>query len=210
MKQESELQILRSAIAACRLCRDAPVKGETDRLPHEPRPVATLSSTARILIAGQAPGLRVHESGLPFNDASGDRLRQWLAVDRESFYNPDLFAIMGMGFCFPGYDKAGSDLPPRKECAPLWRQRAMDAMPQIELILTIGQYAQAWHLGAERMDSMTETVAQWRRYLLTNRSPSVLPLPHPSWRNSGWLKRNPWFEAELLPVLQQCVKSLLP
>ncbi|OEC97711.1 MULTISPECIES: uracil-DNA glycosylase family protein [unclassified Rhizobium] len=210
MKQESELQILRSAIAACRLCRDAPAKGEADRLPHEPRPVATLSSTARILIAGQAPGLRVHESGLPFNDASGDRLRQWLAVDRESFYNPDHFAIMGMGFCFPGYDMTGSDLPPRKECAPLWRQRAMDAMPQIELILTIGQYAQAWHLGAERMGSMTETVAQWRRYLLTNRSPSVLPLPHPSWRNSGWLKRNLWFEAELLPVLQQRVKSLLP
>ena len=209
MKQESELQILRSAIAACRLCRDAPAKGEADRLPHEPRPVATLSSTARILIAGQAPGLRVHESGLPFNDASGDRLRQWLAVDRESFYNPDHFAIMGMGFCFPGYDAAGSDLPPRRECAQLWRQRAMDAMPQIELILTIGQYAQAWHLGAERMGSMTETVAEWRRYLLTNRSPSVLPLPHPSWRNSGWLKRNPWFEAELLPVLQQRVKSLL-
>jgi uracil-DNA glycosylase len=209
MKQESKLQILRSAIAACRLCRDAPAKGEADRLPHEPRPVATLSSTARILIAGQAPGLRVHESGLPFNDASGDRLRQWLAVDRESFYNPDHFAIMGMGFCFPGYDAAGSDLPPRKECAPLWRQRAMDAMPQIELILTIGQYAQAWHLGAERMGSMTETVAQWRRYLLSNRSPSILPLPHPSWRNSGWLKRNPWFEAELLPVLQQCVKTLL-
>ncbi len=209
MKQESELQILRSAIAACRLCRDAPAKGEADRLPHEPRPVATLSSTARILIAGQAPGLRVHESGLPFNDASGDRLRQWLAVDRESFYNPDHFAIMGMGFCFPGYDAAGSDLPPRRECAQFWRQRAMDAMPQIELILTIGQYAQAWHLGAERMGSMTETVAQWRRYLLTNRSPAILPLPHPSWRNSGWLKRHPWFETELLPVLQQRVKTLL-
>ncbi|NLS15707.1 uracil-DNA glycosylase family protein [Rhizobium sp. P40RR-XXII] len=209
MKRDSQLQILRSAIAACRLCRDAPAKGEADRLPHEPRPVATLSSTARILIAGQAPGLRVHESGLPFNDASGDRLRQWLAVDRESFYNPDHFAIMGMGFCFPGYDAAGSDLPPRKECAPLWRQKAMDAMPQIELILTIGQYAQAWHLGAARMGSMTETVAEWRRYFLTNRSPAILPLPHPSWRNSGWLKRHPWFEAELLPVLQQRVKSLL-
>ncbi|MFK0163199.1 uracil-DNA glycosylase family protein [Rhizobium sp. NPDC090279] len=209
MTQESELQALRSAIAACRLCRDAPAKGEADRLPHEPRPVATLSATARILIAGQAPGLRVHESGLPFNDASGDRLRQWLAVDRESFYNPDHFAMMGMGFCFPGYDAAGSDLPPRKECAPLWRQRAMDAMPQIELILTIGQYAQAWHLGAQRMGSMTETVAEWRRYLLTNRSPAVLPLPHPSWRNSGWLKRHPWFEAELLPVLQERVKILI-
>ena len=209
MMRESELQTLHSAIAACRLCRDAPAKGEADRLPHEPRPVATLSSTARILIAGQAPGLRVHESGLPFNDASGDRLRQWLSVDRESFYNPDHFAMLPMGFCFPGYDAAGSDLPPRKECAPLWRQQAMDAMPQIELILTIGQYAQAWHLGAERMASMTETVAEWRRYLLTNRSPAVLPLPHPSWRNSGWLKRHPWFEAELLPILQERVKILI-
>ena len=209
MMRESELQTLHSAIAACRLCRDAPAKGEADRLPHEPRPVATLSSTARILIAGQAPGLRVHESGLPFSDASGDRLRQWLSVDRESFYNPDHFAMLPMGFCFPGYDAAGSDLPPRKECAPLWRQQAMDAMPQIELILTIGQYAQAWHLGAERMASMTETVAEWRRYLLTNRSPAVLPLPHPSWRNSGWLKRHPWFETELLPVLQERVKILI-
>ncbi len=210
MTREDELQVLRSAIAACRLCRDMPAKGEADRLPHEPRPVVTLSSTARILIAGQAPGLRVHESGLPFNDASGDRLRQWLAVDRESFYNPDHFAIVPMGFCFPGYDAAGSDLPPRRECAPLWRQRVMDAMPQIELILMIGQYAQAWHLGAQRMASMTQTVAEWRRYLLTNRSPAILPLPHPSWRNSGWLKRNPWFESELLPVLQQRVKTLLP
>lgn len=209
MKRESELQALHSAIASCRLCRDAPAKGEADRLPHEPRPVATLSSTARILIAGQAPGLRVHESGLPFNDASGDRLRQWLSVDRESFYNSDHFAMLPMGFCFPGYDAAGSDLPPRKECAPLWRQTAMDAMPQIELILTVGQYAQAWHLGAERMASMTETVAEWRRYLLTNRSPAVLPLPHPSWRNSGWLKRHPWFETELLPILQERVKILI-
>jgi uracil-DNA glycosylase len=209
VKRESELQVLHSAIAACRLCRDAPAKGEADRLPHEPRPVATLSSTARILIAGQAPGLRVHESGLPFNDASGDRLRQWLSVDRESFYNPDHFAMLPMGFCFPGYDAAGSDLPPRTECAPLWRQKAVDAMPQIELILTIGQYAQAWHLGAERMASMTETVAEWRHYLLSRRSPAVLPLPHPSWRNSGWLKRHPWFEAELLPALQERVKILI-
>ena len=206
---EEELQTLHSAIAACRLCRDAPAKGDLDRLPHEPRPVATVSSTARILIAGQAPGLRVHESGLPFNDASGDRLRQWLSVDRDSFYNPDHFAMLPMGFCFPGYDALGSDFPPRKECAPLWRQKAMDAMPQIELILTIGQYAQAWHLGKERMASMTETVAEWRRYLLTNRSPAILPLPHPSWRNSGWLKRHPWFEAELLPVLQERVRILV-
>ncbi|KAA6489849.1 uracil-DNA glycosylase family protein [Agrobacterium sp. SHOUNA12C] len=204
-----ELQALRDAIALCRICRDTPMRGEAYRLPHEPRPVAVLSETARILIAGQAPGLRVHESGLPFNDASGDRLRQWLGVGRDSFYNPDRFAIVPMGFCFPGYDTAGSDLPPRKECAPLWRQRTLEAMPQIELVLAIGQYAQAWHLGAARMASMTETVSEWRRYLLTNRSPAILPLPHPSWRNSGWLKRNPWFEAELLPVLQERVKILV-
>ncbi len=209
MMQKEELQELSRAIAACRVCRDMPAKGEAHRLPHEPRPIATLSGTARILIAGQAPGLRVHESGLPFNDASGDRLRQWLNVDRESFYNPEHFAMLPMGFCFPGYDAAGSDMPPRKECAPLWRKRAMDAMPQIELILTIGQYAQAWHMGPERMASMTETVAEWRRYLLTNRSPAILPLPHPSWRNSGWLKRHPWFEAELLPVLQERVRILV-
>ncbi|AYG59390.1 uracil-DNA glycosylase family protein [Rhizobium jaguaris] len=209
MAQEEELQALRKAIAVCRVCRDAPIRGEADRLPHEPRPVAVLSATARILIAGQAPGLRVHESGLPFNDASGDRLRQWLGVERDSFYNVEHFAIMGMGFCFPGYDAAGGDLPPRRECAPLWRQRAMDAMPQIELVLTIGQYAQAWHLGPRRMASMTETVSEWRRYLFTNQSPAVLPLPHPSWRNSGWLKRNPWFETELLPVLRERVKILV-
>ncbi len=130
MGSEDELQALRRAIAVCRVCRDAPMRGEADRLPHEPRPVAVLSATARILIAGQAPGLRVHESGVPFDDASGDRLRQWLGVDRDSFYNADHFAILGIGFCFPGYSANGSDLPPRRECAPLWRQRAMDVMPQ--------------------------------------------------------------------------------
>ena len=207
--REHELQTLRTSIAACRVCRDAPPRGMEYRLPHEPRPVAVLSSVARILIAGQAPGLRVHESGLPFDDASGDRLRQWLGVDRDSFYNSDHFAIMGMGFCFPGYSASGSDLPPRRECAPLWRQKAMDLMPQIELVLVIGQYAQAWHLGAARMASVTETVQEWRRYLFSNRAPAVLPLPHPSWRNSGWLKRNLWFEAELLPVLRERVKSLV-
>lgn len=203
------MQTLRTSIAACRVCRDAPPRGMEHRLPHEPRPVAVLSSVARILIAGQAPGLRVHESGRPFDDASGDRLRQWLGVDRDSFYNSDHFAIMGMGFCFPGYNASGSDLPPRRECAPLWRQKAMDLMPQIELVLVIGQYAQAWHLGAARMTSVTETVQEWRRYLFSNRAPSVLPLPHPSWRNSGWLKRNLWFEEELLPVLRERVKSLV-
>jgi uracil-DNA glycosylase len=202
-----DMAALRAAIAACRVCRDAPVKAD-DVLPHEPRPVVVVSPTARILIAGQAPGLRVHESGLPFNDASGDRLRTWLGVDRAAFYDPGRFAIVPMGLCFPGYDAHGSDLPPRRECAPLWRARIMAVMPQVELVLAIGQYAQAWHLGAARAGSMTETVREWRRHLGRNVGPAVLPLPHPSWRNTGWLKRNPWFEEEILPELQGWVKRL--
>jgi len=204
----ADLAALGAAIAACRLCRDAPARGADDRLPHEPRPVAVLSDTARILIAGQAPGLRVHESGLPFNDASGDRLRTWLGVGREEFYDPRKFAIVPMGLCFPGYDPHGSDLPPRRECAPLWRARTMAAMPQIELVLAIGQYAQAWHLGKAKAASMTATVQDWRRHLGRNEGPAVLPLPHPSWRNTAWLKRNPWFDAEVLPELRKRVKIL--
>ncbi len=204
-----DLADLRAAIAACRICRDAPARGPDHQLPHEPRPVAVISPTARILICGQAPGLRVHESGLPFNDASGDRLRLWLDVTRDEFYDPGLFAIVPMGFCFPGYDDKGSDLPPRRECAPRWRQVVMDAMPQIELVLAIGQYAQGWHLGDRRAATMTETVRNWRTYLGSNTGPAVLALPHPSWRNTGWLKRNPWFEAEVLPVLRERVKNLI-
>ncbi|QFY60317.1 uracil-DNA glycosylase family protein [Rhizobium grahamii] len=204
----SELERLSAEIAACRICRDAPLKGPADRLPHEPRPVATLSSRARILIAGQAPGLRVHESGIPFNDASGDRLRDWLDVSRETFYDIDRFAMLPMGFCFPGYDAKGGDLPPRRECAPIWRERAMRAMPQVELVLAVGQYAQAWHMREERRESLTETVRAWRQVLFANRSPAILPLPHPSWRNSGWIKRNPWFTEELLPVLRERIKLL--
>jgi len=207
--QADGLEDLRAAIAACRICRDAPARGPDDRLPHEPRPVAVISSSARILISGQAPGLRVHESGLPFNDASGDRLRQWLGVTREQFYDPHLFAIVPMGFCFPGYDAHGSDLPPRRECAPRWRQEVMDAMPQIELVLAIGQYAQSWHLGDRRAATMTETVRNWRAHLGSNIGPPVLALPHPSWRNTGWLKKNPWFAEDVLPVLQERVSKLI-
>ncbi|MDM9628321.1 uracil-DNA glycosylase family protein [Rhizobium sp. S152] len=206
---EQALEALRLEIARCRICRDAPLRGPGDRLPHEPRPVVVISPKAKVLIAGQAPGLRVHESGLPFNDASGDRLREWLQVDRETFYDRDRFAIVPMGFCFPGYDTRGSDLPPRRECAPQWRARVLDAMPQIELMLVIGQYAQAWHMGAERRENMTETVRAWRAALFANRSPAVLPLPHPSWRNSAWIKRNPWFVEELLPVLRERLTFLL-
>lgn len=160
------------------------------------------SVTARILIAGQAPGTKVHLSGLPFNDASGDRLRQWLGVTREEFYDPANFAIVPMGFCFPGQDARGADLPPRRECAPRWRAQLIDLMPQVELVLAIGLYAQAWHMKAEKSASLTDTVRNWRSSLDRPGGPSILPLPHPSWRNTGWLRRNPWFEAELLPVLQ--------
>lgn len=206
--QEALIETLRDSIARCRICRDTPLNGEGDRLPHEPRPVAVISAKAKILIAGQAPGLRVHESGLPFNDASGDRLRTWLNVDRDMFYDADRFAIVPMGFCFPGYDERGSDLPPRRECAPRWRDEVMSAMPQIELVLAIGQYAQAYHLGDRRKKSMTETVQNWRNYLQSNTGIPVLPLPHPSWRNTSWLRKNPWFEQEILSALRQHVEIL--
>ncbi|MGR6469213.1 uracil-DNA glycosylase family protein [Rhizobium sp. PAMB 3182] len=196
---------LSADIAACRLCRDNPARGPQDRLPQEPRPVAVLSSTARILIAGQAPGIRVHDSGIPFNDPSGDRLRHWLGVDRDAFYDPAKFSIVPMGFCFPGYDAKGGDKPPRRECAPQWRSAVMAAMPQIELVLAIGQYAQAWHMPGERRANLTETVRDWKAIFEGSTQPQVLPLPHPSWRNSGWLKKNSWFESELLPVLREKV-----
>ncbi len=207
--REQEIGVLSREIAACRICRDQPARGESDRLPHEPRPVAVLSATARVLIAGQAPGLRVHESGLPFDDASGNRLRDWMGVSREEFYDPDRFAIVPMGFCFPGYDAKGGDLPPRRECAPFWRAKVLATMPQIDTILAIGQYAQAWHLGARRKASMTETAMNWRDYFFVNHGPRILPLPHPSWRNTAWLKKNPWFEKDVLPVLRQHVDSLI-
>jgi len=208
VSSEDRLDGLRAEIAACRICRDAPLRGIEDRLPHEPRPVAVLSSRPRVLIAGQAPGLRVHESGLPVDDASGDRLRQWLQVDRPAFYDRDRFAIVPIGFCFPGYDDKGSDLPPRRECAPVWRDRVLSVMPQIELVLAVGCYAQAWHMGALRRENMTETVRAWRDSLDAAGGPAILPLPHPSWRNTGWIKRHPWFEEELLPVLRERIKML--
>lgn len=201
-----DLNALVEAIRACRVCRDAPLGAP---LPHEPRPVVVASSTARVLVAGQAPGTKVHASGRPFDDRSGDRLRDWMGVSREQFYDPSLLAIAPMGFCFPGQDARGSDLPPRRECAPAWRAPLIAAMPQVELVLAIGQYAQAWHLGDLRGESLTQTVADWRSIYMRNTSPRVLVLPHPSWRNTAWLKRNPWFEDDVLPVLRREIANLM-
>jgi uracil-DNA glycosylase len=201
------LAALSGGIKACRICRDAPRYGPP--LPDEPNPVCVVSSTARIVICGQAPGIRVHNSGLPFNDPSGVRLRDWLGVDRETFYNPDKFAIVPMGFCFPGYDAHGGDLAPRRECRETWHDRVFQSMPQIELILTIGQYAQAYHLGRRRRGNMTDTVRSWREYFEADAGPSILPLPHPSWRNNVWLKKNPWFAENVLPILREKVRILI-
>lgn len=205
--RRAALDRLAGEIAACRLCRDVPAAGKP--LPHEPRPVAHLSPTARILVAGQAPGTKVHASGLPFDDASGDRLRDWMGLDRETFYDTTRLAFLPMGFCFPGQDAAGGDLPPRRECAPAWRARALALMPQVELVLAVGLHAQTWHMGAEARAGMTATVAAWRSVLGAERRPRILPLPHPSWRNTGWLRRNPWFEADLLPALRDEVARLV-
>lgn len=193
------VEALASEIRACRICRDQPI-GKP--LPHEPRPVLQVSSTARICIAGQAPGTRVHASGRPFTDPSGDRLRAWLGVDSETFYDASRIAIIPMGFCFPGNDAHGGDLPPRRECAPAWRSRLFAALPQIDLILAVGSYAFRWHLAKLARPTLHETVAAWRDIYAAARPAKVIPLPHPSWRNNAWIKRNPWFEAELLPVVR--------
>jgi uracil-DNA glycosylase len=191
---------------SCRKCYDAP---EGAPLQQEPRPLFQVSEGARICIASQAPGIRAHDTGLPFNDPSGDRLRAWMDVTRSEFYDEARVVILPMGFCFPGHEARGSDLPPRRECAPMWRARFFSLLPQVELILCIGQYAQTYHLGRRWRGSVTETVKDWRGILSVTGTPALLPLPHPSWRNSGWLKRNPWFESELLPVLQADVRRLL-
>lgn len=204
-----ELDRLIDSIRACRICRDRP-KGKP--LPHEPRPVLRVSPTARICIAGQAPGTRVHASGMPYADPSGDRLRMWLGIDSAIFYDTARIAIVPMGFCFPGLDSKGGDLPPRRECAPAWRTDVFKAMPALELLIVVGIYAQSWHLASMARPTLTETVADWRAILATSArqtGPLTVPLPHPSWRNNAWIKRNPWFEAELLPALQSEVRRIL-
>ncbi len=205
-KPAAPIERLKAEIGACRICRDAPA-GKP--LPHEPNPIVRISGTARICIAGQAAGTLAHQSSTPFQDPSGERLRAWLGTSDDEFYDGTRVAIVPMGFCFPGLDAKGSDLPPRRECAPAWRARVFAAMPRIELLLTIGQYAQRWHLGPLRQPSLTATVADWRNIWSARQNPRVLPLPHPSWRNNAWLKRHPWFETDLLPVLRAEVRRLL-
>ena len=167
-----------------------------------------VSQTARVCIAGQAPGARVHASGKPFDDRSGARLRAWMGVIPEQFYDAARFAIVPMGFCFPGYDANGSDMPPRRECRATWHDHVFATMPQIELVIAIGAYAQRYHLASARGSSMTETVRRWRDHLHRNSAPAVLPIPHPSWRNTGWLRAHPWFEGEVVPVLRDRVRQL--
>jgi uracil-DNA glycosylase len=190
----TSLPSLLSEIRACTIC--------TPLLPLGPRPVVQLSAKARVLIAGQAPGRKVHESGVPFDDASGNRLREWLGVTREVFYDPKQFALVPMGFCFPGTGRSG-DLPPRPECARAWREQLLGHLRQVELTLVLGQYAQTYHFGKSR-SSLTDLVKSWRSHW-----PQMVPLPHPSPRNNLWLRRNPWFEAELLPPLRERVSALL-
>lgn len=187
---------LLAEIRACRIC--------ADHLPLGPRPVIRGHAGARILIASQAPGTKVHASGLSFDDASGDRLRDWLGVDRATFYDESRIAIAPMGFCYPGRLPRGGDAPPRPECAPLWQPRVTAAFHRVELVLLVGGWGQAWHLGGRARPTLTQTVAAWRDYL-----PRHFPLPHPSWRNTGWLNRNPWFAAEALPELRRRVAILL-
>ncbi|MEM8813407.1 MAG: uracil-DNA glycosylase family protein [Pseudomonadota bacterium] len=206
MNGAESLDELSAAIAACRVCVEQP---DGAPLPHKPRPVAYLSQTARICICGQAPGNKVHQSGVPFSDPSGDRLRDWMGVDKETFYDRSRVAIVPMGFCFPGLDAKGGDLPPRRECGRTWHDRIFQAMPPAGLVLIIGQYAQAYHLGAARKKTLTETVLNWRSYLDGASGQVRLVLPHPSWRNTAWLKRNPWFETEVLPVLRREVAARL-
>jgi len=190
------LEGLLAAVRQCRACEKV--------LPHGPRPVLRAAASARILVVGQAPGARVHASGIPWDDASGARLREWMGVNTERFYDESQIAIIPMGYCYPGRGKSG-DLPPRRECARLWLDQLLSKLPGIELTLLIGLHAQRHFLGARRKRSLTETVKAWREF-----APEYLPLPHPSSRNTAWFKSNPWFEHELLPVLRERIKSLPP
>ena len=191
-----KLKSLLKEINECRLCEE--------HLPLGPRPVVQADSQARILIAGQAPGRKVHETGIPFNDASGDRLRDWMGIDKSIFYDGSIIALLPMGFCYPGTGKSG-DLPPRPECAEAWREKLLSNLPKIELTLLVGQYGQKYHLGDSRKNNLTETVKSWKEYW----KKGLLPLPHPSPRNNMWLRNNAWFEKDILPALKSRVQKLI-
>lgn len=192
--ESPQLDALLTDIRACRLCEA--------HLPLGPRPVLRASATSRLLIVGQAPGTKVHASGIPWDDASGKRLREWLGMDTDTFYDASKIAIVPMGFCYPGKAGAG-DAPPRPECRATWHPRLLPMLKNVKLTLLLGQYAQAYFLGGRRKVSLTETVAAWREYI-----PAHLPLPHPSPRNIGWFKANPWFERDVVPMLRERVRKV--
>jgi uracil-DNA glycosylase len=191
-----KLELLLAEIRACRICEA--------HLPHGVRPVIRAGAEAKICIVAQAPGIRVHNTGLSFNDPSGDRLRDWMGIGRDAFYDERRVSIVGMGFCYPGTDENGADLPPRKECAPQWQNRLFAVLPRFELTLLVGSYAIDWHLKGRKKASVTETVKAWRDY-----APAIVPLPHPSWRNNAWIGKNKWFARELLPYLRKRVGEAL-
>ncbi len=192
----AELERLLREIRSCRVC--------AAHLALGPRPVLRARTSARLLIVGQAPGTRVHETGIPWNDRSGERLRAWLSVSSDQFYDESEIAIVPIGFCYPGRDAKGGDRPPRPECAPLWHARIRQHLKEIALTLLVGRYAQLHYLKERAAPTLTETVGNWRRY-----GPEIIPMPHPSWRTQGWTKRNPWFEEELLPALRERVAVVL-
>ena len=193
----ANLKTVEDEIRACQLC-----KSDMQRAPN---PILQVSETAKILIAGQAPGNLADLSGKPFTDPSGERLRAWLGIDETTFYDASKVAIVPMGFCFPGYDKNGGDIPPMKRCAPTWRAQLLSQMPNLRVTILVGGYAQKWHLGTRTEKTLTATVAKWRDFV----SEGLFTMPHPSWRNNAWLKRNPWFGAELLPELRRHVQACL-
>ena len=195
-KPTDPLAALIAEVRACRVCEA--------HLPLGPRPILSAEAGARLMIIGQAPGTRVHESGVPWDDASGDRLRDWLAIERDVFYDAGRVAIVPMGFCYPGRDKNGGDAPPRPECAPLWHARLRAELPNIALTLLVGRYAQVQYLGRAAGKSVVETVRAWRDHM-----PAYLPLPHPSWRTRSWAKKNPWFETDVIPALRAELRRLL-
>lgn len=200
------LDRLMAAIHACRVCREAP---EKTPLPHAPQPILQVSGTARIVICSQAPGNIAHQKGVPFYDPSGVRLRDWLGLDEATFYDASRIAIIPMGFCFPGYDRHGGDLPPRPECVTHWHDRLFSILPELRLFLVIGKYSIAYHLPERRRESLWAVVRDWRAIAAATAPRPLIVLPHPSWRNNVWIRRNPFFEAELVPALRRHVARVL-